>query len=42
MQEEWTVLEMIERLKNDDSWEPDPQVREAVCMGLFMNLTMFI
>jgi hypothetical protein len=31
---EFNLMELLEELENDDSWEPDPEVRKAIVMGL--------
>lgn len=35
---EFSVAELMEDLVGDDSWEPDPQVREELVYGLFTTI----
>ena len=28
------LMELLAELENDDSWEPDPEIRKGVVMGL--------
>ena len=36
---EYTVLELLEKLKNDDSWEEDEAVRNKVSKNLYTVLS---
>lgn len=36
--EEYTVQELIERLAQDESWEPDPEYRQKAIGTLFSNV----
>ena len=33
-----TVIELITQLKNDDSWESDPELREKIAAALYASL----
>ena len=38
MEKEYSIFDLAERLKKDDSWETDPEVREMETESLVMTL----
>jgi len=35
---EFNLMELLGELENDDSWEPDPEVRKALMFSLIMTI----
>ena len=35
---DYTIAELFEMLKNDDSWEPDPQKREEIANAFYASI----
>jgi len=38
MSEKYTIMDLLEELKNDDSWEADPEVRQNIANALYIHL----
>ena len=37
-EDNFTFYDLLEQLKEDDSWEADPEVRQAIANGLVLAL----
>lgn len=35
---EYTIFELFEMLKQDESWEPDPQKREEIANAFYASI----
>lgn len=38
MSEKYTITDLLEELKKDDSWEADPEVRQTITDALYIHL----
>ena len=38
---DFNLRELLAELENDDSWEPDPEVRKGVVFGLTISIIGF-
>lgn len=40
MEDNYTIIELFEMLKKDESWESDPEKREEIVNSFFATLLM--